>query len=82
MKNSEWDKAKLAKAGLYSNTETLFDMADKLYYGWLLAYLSTSPNFGAGLVPKKLGPHTNLKTEIAHDKILDPFKQSWALANL
>ena len=37
-------------------------MADKLYYGWLLAYLSTSPNFGAGLVLKKLGPHTNLKT--------------------
>ena len=39
-------------------------MADKLYYGWLLAYLSTSPNFGAGLVLKKLGPHTNLKTDI------------------
>ena len=39
-------------------------MGDKLYYGWLLAYLSTSPNFGAGLVLKKLGPHTNLKTDI------------------
>ena len=27
-------------------------------------YLSTSPNFGAALVLKKLGPHTNLKTDI------------------
>ena len=27
-------------------------MADKLYYGLLLAYLSTSPNFGNGLVLK------------------------------
>ena len=42
----------------------MYLMADKLYYGWLLAYLSTSPNFGAGLVLKKLGPHTNLKTDI------------------
>ena len=27
-------------------------------------HLHRSPNFGAGLVLKKLGPHTNLKTDI------------------
>ena len=49
-----------------------FYFITKIQTSWLInctmvdsqRYLSTSPNFGAGLVLKKLGPHTNLKTDI------------------